>query len=140
MGEIITVYAGEQPPKSWDACIFIGGSAPGPSSTAMPWQPEVIALLRERWTGNGRLVVFVPELSSGARDDLAAKLIVWYDHAFDVADVVMFWWPDDADPRLVSTSLAAWNDNQRMVHGTPSHAPQSRYLVKYADGHAMSTA
>jgi ADP-ribose pyrophosphatase YjhB (NUDIX family) len=140
MGEIITIYAGEQPPESWDACLLLGGSAPGGSSAATPWQPEVIALLRERWTGSGRLVVFVPELRSGARNDPDAELTDWYDHALDIADVVLFWWLDDTDPRLVSTSLAAWNDSQRMVHGTPSHAPQSRYLVKYADGHAMSTA
>lgn len=138
-GEVITVYAGQQPPESWDACMFIGGSAPGPSSPAPPWQPEVIALLRERWTSDGRLVVFVPEPGSCARGDVG-KFADWYDRAVDIADVMMFWWPDDAEPRLVSTSLVAWNDSQRVVHGTPSHGPQSRYLLKYADAHAISTA
>ena len=55
-GEVITVYAGQQPPAFWDACIFIGEPTPGPSASGSPWQSEVIALLRERWAGDGRLV------------------------------------------------------------------------------------
>lgn len=139
-GEVITACAGQQPPASWDACIFIGGPAPGASSSGSPWLPEVIALLRERWAGDGRLVVLLPEPSSGARDDDDDELMDWYGHAVDVADVAMFWWPEDADPRLMFTTLAAWNDSQRVVHGTPPHLPQSRYLLKYANRHAMSTA
>jgi ADP-ribose pyrophosphatase YjhB (NUDIX family) len=139
-GEIVAVYVGQEPPEFWDACIFIGGSAPRLSFTTTPWQAEVIALLRERWAGDGPLVVFVPELSSGARDDLAIESIDWYDRAFDVADVVMFWWPDSADPRLVATSLAAWKDDRRVVQGTPSQAPQSRYLLKYANSHTVCAA
>src|SRR5712691_4734743 len=139
-GEVITVYPGQQPPEYWDACVFIGGSAPGPSASAGPWQPEVIALLRERWASDGRLVVFVSEQAGGARYDVAGPLIDWYDRALDVADVVMFWWPDDADRLVLYTSLAGWNDSQRVVHGTPSHTPQSRYLLQYADRHAMSAA
>lgn len=139
-GEVIAVHVGEEPPESWDACIFIGGSTPGPSSTTTLWQADVIALLQGRWTGDGPLVVFVPELSSGTRYDLAVESTEWYVRVFDIADVVMFWWPDSADPLLVSTNLAARNDDQRMVYGTPSRAQQSRYLLKYADDHAMRTA
>jgi hypothetical protein len=107
----------------------------------MPWQPEVIALLRERWVGDGRLVVFVPDVPELGRDreNVARELIDWYDRAVDVADIVMFWWPDDTDPRLMSTSLVAWNDGQRVIHGTP-HLLQSHYLLKYAERHAISTA
>ena len=121
-GEVITVYADQQPPAAWHACIFIGGPAPGPSSSATPWPLEIVALLRERWASDGRLVVLLPEPSSGARDDDDGELIDWYDRVVNVADVAMFWWPEDADPRLMSTNLAAWNDSQRVVHGTPSHA------------------
>lgn len=139
-GEVITVYAGQQPPSHWDACVFVARPALGPDASAAPWPPEVIALLRERWASDGRLVVFVPEQASAARDDIADPLIDWYDHAIDVADVVMFWWPDDADPHVLSTYLAGWNDSQRVVHGTPPHTPHSRYLLQYADRHAMSVA
>ena len=139
-GEVITVYAGQQPPEYWDACVFVAGPARGPNASAAPWQPEVIALFRELWANDGRLVVFVAEQASGARDGIAGPLIDWYDHAIDVADVVMFWWPDDADPPMLSTYLAGWNDSQRVVHGTAPHAPHSRYLLQYADRHAMSAA
>jgi ADP-ribose pyrophosphatase YjhB (NUDIX family) len=138
-GEVITLYAGQQPPESWDACIVIGGSMAGSDPSPTPWQTEVIELFQERWTSDGRLVIFIPESGNRARD-VAGELIDWCGHALDVADVVMFWWPDGADPRLMSTSLAAWNDSQRVLHGTPSHAPLSRYLHKYANTYAISTA
>jgi len=138
-GEVITVYAGQQPPESWVACIFIGGSAPGLSASGTPWQSEFIALLRDRWASEGRLVVFAPGPGSGVRNDAGSELIDWYDHAFEIADVVMFWWPEDADLLLMSANLAAWNDSQRVVHGTPSYL-QGRYLLRYGDRHAMSTA
>lgn len=138
--EVITVHAGQKPPECWDACVFIGGSVPGSSASATPWHPEAIALLRELWASDGRLVVFVPEPASGAGDNVAGPLIDWNDRALDVADVMMFWWPDDADPRVLSMSLVGWNDSQRVVHGTPPHAPHSRYLLQYADRHAISSA
>lgn len=138
--EVITVYAGEQAPEYWDACVFIGGATPGPSSPATAWQPEVLALLREQWGSDGRLVVFVPEPADRVRDGVVGPPMDWYDHALDVADVVIFWWPDDTDPRLLSTNIAGWSDGQRVVHGTPPQAPHSHYLFQYADRHAMSTA
>jgi ADP-ribose pyrophosphatase YjhB (NUDIX family) len=139
-GEVITVSAGQQPPESWDACIFIAGPAPGPGSSAAPWRPEVIALLRQRWEGDGRLVLFLPEPGDRVRDAVADELTDWCDRAADIADVVMFWWPDDADPRLLSAALTAWDDSHRVVHGTPPHAPQRNYLLRYVDAHAMSAA
>ena len=146
-GEVITVYAGQQPPESWVACILIGGSAPGLSASGTSWQSELIALLRDRWASEGRLVVFAPgpgsgvrnDAGSGVRNDAGSELIDWYDHAFEIADVVMFWWPEDADLLLMSANLAAWNDSQRVVHGTPSSL-QGRHLFRYGDRHAMSTA
>src|ERR1017187_4187191 len=137
-GEVITIHADQQPPDSWDACMLVGGPVPGPSSSDTLWRARVVALLRERWTSDGRLVVLLPETSSGTHDD--DDLIDWYGRAVDVADIAMFWWPDDTDPRLLATSLAAWTDGQRVIHGTPSHLPQSRCLRKYAKGHTMSTA
>lgn len=138
-GEVITVRAGQQPPESWDACMVIAGSAPGQGPSAASWRPEFIALLREQWNSDGLLVVFVPEPSSYDSDDVC-KLIDWHDRALDVADVAVFWWPDDSDLYLMPATLAAWKDSQRVVHGTPSHAPLSRHLLEYAGSHAISTA
>src|SRR5258708_39452899 len=125
-GEVITVYPGQQPPEYWDACVFIGGSAPGPSASAGPWQPEVIALLRERWASDGRLVVFVSEQAGGARYDVAGPLIDWYDRALDVADGVMFWWPDDAGRLRLYTPPAGWSARQAGGGGAPPPPPARR--------------
>lgn len=130
-GEVITLYPGQQPPGSWDASIFIHGSA--------PWPAEAIALLQERWTSQGRLVVFAAE-PHGPTGDSAADLAGWYDFAFRAADVVIRWWPDDDQARSMAGSLVAWNDSQRVVHGVPPDAPHSRYLLGYADGHGLSAA
>src|ERR1700722_12775254 len=139
-GEVITVWAGQQPPEFWDASVFIGGSMPAPAPSAAPWQAEVITLLRDGWTGAGRLVVFVSEPDGHGRDVVAEDLINWHRHALDAADVVMFWWPDNTDPQWRSASLAAWGDSSRVVHGTPPNTSLSGYLTKYADAQAISSA
>jgi 8-oxo-dGTP pyrophosphatase MutT (NUDIX family) len=86
------------------------------------------------------LVVFVPEYRGRLSDVAADEPTDWRADALGIADVAMFWWPDDEDRRLMLTSLAAWNDSQRVVHGAPSHAPHSRHLVRYAGSHGISTA
>jgi ADP-ribose pyrophosphatase YjhB (NUDIX family) len=58
----------------------------------------------------------------------------------DMADVLMFWWPEDTDLRLISTSLAAWKGNQRVVHGTPPHRRQSSYLLEYGNNYGTFIA
>jgi hypothetical protein len=128
MGQVIAIYPGQQLPESWDGSVLITGSAPHVS----PWQSEVIALLRRRWTGEGRLVVFVADQ---ARYD-ASELIGWHDRVFDIADVVMCWWPGDADPPFGPSGL----DDQRMVFGAPPHAPHSGYLITHAAVHAIAAA
>src|ERR1700733_119091 len=87
-GEVIAVYPGQEPPQSWDACVLIG-SGPDPSVPAAPWQHEVITLLREHWTGDGRLVAFVVEPGGRERGDTGGELVDWYGRAFDVADFAM---------------------------------------------------
>lgn len=139
-GEVITLYAGQQLPEVWDACMLLGGSMPGQGLSGTPWLAEVVTLLRERWKGDGRLVVFVGEPEGRVPGAVASELIDWHSRTRDVADVMMFWWPDDTDARLMSAGLPAWNDNRRVVHGTPPRTPLSDYLVKYADTHAISTA
>ena len=137
-GEVITVYPGGEPPQSWDACVLIG-SGQVSSVPAAPWQHEVITLLRERWTGDGRLVAFVAELGGRERADIGGELVDWYGRAFDVADFAMFWWPDDVDLRLMLANLAACRDDQRVVLGAPLDAPHHRFLLKYAADRAVST-
>jgi ADP-ribose pyrophosphatase YjhB (NUDIX family) len=136
-GEVITIYADQQAPESWDACIAIGVSAPE-SGSAGSWRSEVVSLLQENWAGGAPLVVLIPEPQSRRGD--VRELTGWYARALDVADVVMFWWPDDADPWLMATSLTAWNDGQRVVHGTPPDGPLSHSLAQYADANGISAA
>ena len=138
-GEVITVYPGQEPPQAWDACVLIG-SGQGTSVPAAPWQHEVITLLRDHWTGDGRLVAFVAEPGGRERTDTGDELADWYGRAFDVADFAMFWWPDDVDPRLIPANLAACRDNQRVVLGAPPDAPHHRYLLKYGADRAVITA
>lgn len=123
-GEVIALSAGQQPPDSWDACILVSAFGSDPGASAAPWQAEVVALFRERWAGDGRLVVFLGE-PGGSRD---------------LADVIMFWWPSDVDPRLVSESLAAWSDSHRVVHGTRAGTWLSDQLSRYADRHPNAVA
>ena len=135
-GEVITVYPGQQAPGSWDGCILIQASA--------SWAAEAIALLRQQWTGEGRLVVFAAGPRDQTGDDQAgddpARLARWHDFAFAAADVVLRWWPDEEQPRSVAGSLAAYRDDQRVVHGAPPGAPYRRYLADYADRHALAAA
>jgi ADP-ribose pyrophosphatase YjhB (NUDIX family) len=139
-GEVITVDASQQLPEFWDAFVFVGGAMPAHGAPAAPWPAEVIGLLHEGWLGEGRLVVFVGEPGGAARDVVAADLIDSYAHARDVADVMMFWWPEDTDLSLMPASLMARDDGLRAVHGAPSGTALSSYLTKYADTRAISTA
>jgi ADP-ribose pyrophosphatase YjhB (NUDIX family) len=139
-GEVIAVDACQQLPEFWDAFVFVGGAMPAHGAPATPWQSEVIGLLQAGWLSKGRLVVFVGEPEGDARDVAAAELIERHTYALDVADVMMFWWPGDTDPRLMSTGLAAWNDSRRVVHGAPSGTAVSDYLTNYARARAISTA
>jgi hypothetical protein len=127
--EVIVVYPGEQPPDSWDACILAGGSA--------SWPARTLGLLRQRWAGEGRLVVFAAEPYDLTRDDVA-ELADWYDRALGFADVVMLWWPDEEDPQSVPVILAAWNDSQRVVHGVSPGTPHGGALLEYAGRHSLS--
>ena len=136
--EVITAHSDQELPDSWDACILVGELSANLNLSERRWQHEVIDLLRKRWTCDGRLVVLIPEPRH--RDSADEKIIDWYVYAADIADVAMFWWPNEAELGLMFSSLAAWGDNERVVYGTPSHLPQSRYLLKYAGSRAISTA
>jgi hypothetical protein len=62
--EVIVVHPGQQPPKSWHACVFIADAAPGAGPSAKRWQDEMIRAFRAGWMTEGRLVLLVPEVWS----------------------------------------------------------------------------
>ncbi|MDN3358226.1 hypothetical protein [Actinomadura sp. DC4] len=107
-GEIVVVCADEDPPRSWDASVFLAGAASA-QPTEAPWPSPAIALLTERWSA-GRLVVFVP----GSRTAWEASL----------TDLVIVWAP--------CVPEAAWHDSQRMVLGIPPGMPGGRELAERA--------
>jgi ADP-ribose pyrophosphatase YjhB (NUDIX family) len=84
--------------------------------------------------------VFVPDRGCDSQDEGSDELIDWRDQAIDMADVLLFWWPEAADLYLLSTMLAARKDSQRWVCGTPSSLPHSDHLRKYANRHEISAA
>jgi 8-oxo-dGTP pyrophosphatase MutT (NUDIX family) len=135
-GEVITVYAGEQPPDSWEASVFIGSPGQSPDPAVARWQIEATALLRRGWAGDGRLVVFTYE--PDANDHSNAARAEWFDHVISTSDVVMSWWPDVTASTLAS--LAAWHDSQRVVHGAPAHLPHGSHFLEYASRQGMATA
>ncbi len=142
-GEVVTVYADEQPPEYWDASVFLADPGPRPRAPGgISWRSEAIALLREQWAVRGRLVVFVPEPRTGSHYHFTGKIIDWVNCGLRLADVVMFWWPEDMGTQLTLMNMTwgAWNDSQRAVMGTSLNMPESRDLLDYADSHAVSTA
>jgi len=139
-GEVITLHAGQRPPQYWDASVFLGGSWPDPHAPVMAWRAEVIALLRERWANAGRFVVFVPEHDGQIGDADDDELSNWHEYALGIADVAMFWWPDNGDQRVLLATLAAWHDSQRVVHGTPSRAPYGQHLLRTARSRGITVA
>jgi hypothetical protein len=77
--DVVVVHAGEEPPGAWDAAVFLAG--PSPRDPAVPsWRPEARRLLRERWAGSGRLIVFDPEHHRMA----AATMSAHHAHLFSV--------------------------------------------------------
>ncbi len=49
-------------------------------------------------------------------------------------------WSPNEEAHSIPECLAARNDGQRVVHGVPPGTPHSRYLLEYADSHALSAA
>lgn len=142
-GEVVTVYAGEKPPEYWDAAVFMAGPTQRPrTSDATSWLAEAVALLCEQWASRGRLVVFVPEPRTDSYHHFTSKIVDWMNCGLQLADVVMFWWPEDIGTQLAFMNMTwgARNDSQRVVMGTSLNMPEFGRLLDYADSHAISTA
>jgi 8-oxo-dGTP pyrophosphatase MutT (NUDIX family) len=133
MPNIEIVYALEDPPDVWQAAIFLAGPTPR-SPEAASWRPMMIELLAGRWSGDGLLVIFVPEYRHGRHDDYRGQ-VDWEERCLHLADVVLFWVPRDLDVLPAFTTnveWGMWHDSGRVVFGAPPEAPNNRYLLHYA--------
>jgi hypothetical protein len=140
--EVVTVKQDQQLPDSWLACVWLGDSTPAAlGSAASSWQAEVIKLLKQRWSENGRLVVLlqVPGPSSADGEGGNEGWAAWYERAVDIADAAAYWWPDGADLRLMSTTLSAWHDTRRVIYGVSPGPMQASQVLSYSDRHSVST-
>src|SRR5260221_448117 len=52
-GDLVVVYAHEEPPVEWDASVFLAGPTPRDPGVAS-WRPEAISMLRAQWAGARR--------------------------------------------------------------------------------------
>lgn len=139
--EVVVVHANETPPDSWDAAVFLAG--PLPRSAEVPaWNREAVALLRERWRQEGRLVVFTPELREGVLADYTGQ-VEWEHRWLRAADVILFWVPRDLDTMPAFTTnieWGAWYDSGKVVFGAPVGAPKNEYLLHLAASSGVPVA
>ncbi|MCW2918832.1 MAG: hydrolase [Actinomycetia bacterium] len=139
--EVLIVYTFEEPPDDWHAAVFLAGPTPRDPAVAS-WRPAAIELLRERWDGDGRLVVFVPEHRHGTYDDYTGQ-VEWEERCLHLADVVMFYVPRELTTLpgfTTNVEWGMWYDSGRAVFGAPPDAPNNRYLLHHASRHEVPTA
>ena len=137
----VVVHALEEPPAGWQAAIFLAGPTPRSPEVAS-WRPEMVALLRDGWAGDGPLVIFVPERRSGPPDDYTDQ-VEWEERCLHLADVVLFYVPRDLATLpgfTTNVEWGMWHDSGRVVLGAPPDAPRNRYLFHYARKHGVPTA
>ncbi|MGC0421497.1 nucleoside 2-deoxyribosyltransferase domain-containing protein [Embleya sp. AB8] len=137
MTEIVVVHSPEEPPSSWAASVFLAGPTPRAAHVAS-WRPGALELIRARWNGPGRLVVFVPEPADGRSWPEHRVQREWEWRNLDRSDAVLFWIPRDLAelPGLTTNDEWGWlKDSGRAVLGTPPDAPQVTYQRAYARGH-----
>ncbi|MFI6980025.1 nucleoside 2-deoxyribosyltransferase domain-containing protein [Embleya sp. NPDC050154] len=137
MTEIVVVNSPDEPPREWDASVFLAGPTPRAAHVAS-WRPAALKLLGERWRGPGRLVVFVPEPADGHSWPTHQVQRDWELRNLDRSDRVLFWIPRDLRdlPGLTTNDEWGWlKDSGRAVLGTPPDAPHVRYQRAYALGH-----
>lgn len=140
--EVVTVYAGEQPPDSWDAALFLAGPTPRAPEVAS-WRPQALDLLEQLWTGPGRLVVFVPERPEGGMPHGWLRQVQWEDAGLHLSDAVVFWVPRDRATLpgfTTNVEWGRWESSGRVVLGAPPDAPGLRYLSHYAQLHGAPVA
>lgn len=132
-GRVVPVYAGEEPPETYDASIFLCGPTPR-SEHVSSWRPGAIAEITAQWQGEGVLVVFIPEPRDGRMRPDYAENRAWELYWGDRVDVLVFWIPRCAGlPGLTTNDeFGRWKDSGRVVLGTPPDAQNVRYQRDYA--------
>ncbi|WP_222106366.1 nucleoside 2-deoxyribosyltransferase domain-containing protein [Catellatospora sichuanensis] len=140
--EVVPVYAGETPPDSWEAALFLAGPTPRSPDVAS-WRPEALRLLAQLWTGPGRLVVFAPERPEGGMPHGWLHQVQWEDSCLHLSDTVLFWVPRDLATLpgfTTNVEWGRWESSGRVVLGAPADAPGMRYLSHYAQLHGAPVA
>jgi hypothetical protein len=140
--DVFVVYAQQDPPASWDGSVFLAGPTPRDPRVAS-WRPAAVDVLRRRWTGSGRLVVFVPEAEGGGFDGTWDRQVAWEDECLNACDVIAFWVPRDMAtlPGLTTNvEWGRWESSGKVVLGAPPNAPGLKYLRHYAEKHGAPTA
>lgn len=140
-GRVAVVYAGEEPPETFEGSVFLCGPTPR-SGEVTSWRPAALEQLRRRWCGDGLLVVFVPEPRDGTRWPTYDDNRTWELHWGDRADVTLFWIPrgPGMEGRTTNDEFGRWKDSGRAVLGTPPEAQHVRYQRDYATEHGIPLA
>lgn len=138
MHDLTVVYAGENPPWTYDSSVFLVGPTsriPGGPS----WRPEALEALAE---AGYRGVVFVPE----PRDPNRAiwdqpggwtSQTLWEERYLSWADAIMAWVPRimPETPGLTTNfEIGEWLHSGKLVVGAPEDADSVRYLITRAEG------
>jgi 8-oxo-dGTP pyrophosphatase MutT (NUDIX family) len=134
---VVVVHAGEQPPRSWTASLFLAGPTPRSADVAS-WRPEAMTFVARAWRGAGTLVVFLPEPRDGERWPGYEHQRTWELYWGDRADAVLFWIPRAPRMPALTTNdeFGRWKGTGRVVLGTPPDAESVRYQRNYAtDNH-----
>lgn len=139
MGETVVVYAGEQPPGTWQASVFVAGPMPR-DPTAPSWRPDALRLIADGWTGPGTLVVFVPEARDRHRPQPGYISQDWEERWMAVVDVIQFWVPrrmPDLPGLNTNIEYGRTETSGRVVLGLPPDAVSVHYLRRGAEAHGV---
>ncbi|MFE9424225.1 nucleoside 2-deoxyribosyltransferase domain-containing protein [Kitasatospora sp. NPDC006697] len=136
------VYAGEEPPNTYHAAVFLAG--PTPRSADVPsWRPDALAVLTRQWRHPGTLVVFIPETRDGTRSSDYQAQLEWECRQRDRADEIIYWVPRAMGTMpALSTNVEFGHDltSGRVVLGCPESADHVQLLQVLADTHDVPTA
>jgi hypothetical protein len=137
--DVTVIHAGRPWPAHWSVSLYLCGPTPRDPLTPS-WRPHAESLLRERWDGDGRLAVFLPEAAEGDSEPPYAQQVAWEEAAMHAADAILFHVPRDLTtmPGLVSNvKWGAWHDCGRVVLCSPPTAQRNEYLLHFANALAV---
>jgi 8-oxo-dGTP pyrophosphatase MutT (NUDIX family) len=88
-------------------------------------------------------VVFVPEAAGGGLTGSWQAQVEWEDQRLHEADAIAFWVPRDLATLpgfTTNVEWGRWEGSGKVVLGSPTGAPGTRYLRHYADRHGTPVA